>query len=92
MKHIVLFKLKNRTQENQDTLTNILLSMKEKLDYVQDLKVYQDFLGSKRSYDIMLEVTLNKEDLDRYANDPYHVACKNKFAPMIAKSITIDHK
>ena len=92
MKHIVLFKLKTRTKENQETLSSILLSMKEKLTYIHDLQVHQDFLESNRSYDVMLEVTLNKEDLDRYANDPYHVACKNKFAPLIENTITIDHK
>lgn len=92
MKHIVLFKLAERSCENQDKLIEILISMRGKIDFVHDIQVYKDFLGSPRSYDVMLEVSLNAEDLDRYANDPYHVACKQRFAPMISNSITIDHQ
>ncbi|MCI5774751.1 MAG: Dabb family protein [Erysipelotrichaceae bacterium] len=92
MKHIVLFKLVERTCENQDKLSEILNSMKDKIDFVNDLQVHKDFLGSDRSYDVMLEVTLEDHDLERYANDPYHVACKQRFAPMITNSITIDYK
>lgn len=90
MKHIVLFKLKERTAANQDTLVNILNSMQGQIPFVEHLRAAKDFLASERSYDVILEVILPKEELEHYATFPYHVACKQKFADLISSSITCD--
>lgn len=90
MKHIVFFKLNERNEQNQDALIEILNKMKGQIPFVQDMWVGKDFLNSQRSFDVVLEVTLNKEDLETYANYPLHVACKNEFAPLVSKSVVCD--
>lgn len=90
MKHIVFFKLSERTKENQDKLVTILNKMQGKIDFVHSLSAKADFLNSERSFDVVLEVTLDKENLDAYANDPLHVACKQEFASFIEKTVVVD--
>ena len=73
IKHIVCFKLKNDSIELRNKTKEILLSMRGKVPMLVDMNVGIDFLGSPRSYDIILETYFNsKEDLDKYQNNPYH--------------------
>ena len=71
IKHIVCFKLKNDSIELRNKTRDILLSMKGRVPMLLDLEVGIDFLSSQRSYDIILETYFNnKEDLEKYQNDP----------------------
>ena len=91
MKHIVLIKLKERTKENQSAVASILKKMTVlTVPYVHSFYVGEDFLNSDRSYDVLLEVDLDKNDLEKYANDPFHVMIKKEFAPYMDHSVTID--
>lgn len=91
MKHIVLIKLKERTRTNQEAVASILKKMTvDTIPYVHSFFVGEDFLDSRRSYDVLLEVTLEKKDLEKYANDPFHTAIKKEFAPYMDHSVTID--
>ncbi len=79
IKHIVCFKLKDKTDELVAETKSILLSMRENVPTVRDIEVGVDFLGSPRSYDVYLSVTLDsKEVLDEYQNDRYHVEVVKK--------------
>ncbi len=67
IKHIVCFKLKNNSQEKKEEAKARLLSMKKNVSLLRDIEVGTDFLGSPRSYDIILQVTLdNRDALDLY--------------------------
>ena len=91
MKHIVFFKLKERTSENQNKVAEILQKMTpENCPMVDSLKVGIDFLNSDRSFDLVLEVVLPKEELSHYANYDFHCAVKKEFAPYVEKSVTVD--
>lgn len=90
MKHIVFFKLNERTEKNQDELMMILNKMQGNIPFVESMSVKKDFLGSSRSFDVVLEVVLPKEDLETYANYPLHVECKNEFAPLVMKTVVCD--
>lgn len=90
MKHIVFFKLKECTKENQQTFMDILNKMDGKIDYVEKIETGIDFLHSDRSFDVVLMVTLPKDKLDTYANDPLHCACKKEFSNLLEKSVTVD--
>jgi len=47
--------------------------MNDKVDAARLVKVHLDELHSERSFDLMLEVSVdNMETLDVYQNDPYH--------------------
>lgn len=94
MKHVVCFKLKNPNEELLKETRDLLLTMKENISVVIDVQVGLDFLHSDRSFDILLEVTLNtKEDLDVYQYSDYHVNIILKhMKTIIEKSITIDYE
>lgn len=90
MKHIVFFKLNERTDENQNKLMAILNKMQGQIPFVESMSVTKDFLNSERSFDVVLEVILPKEMLSEYANYPLHVECKNEFAPIVEKTVVCD--
>ncbi len=73
IRHIVLFKLKEPTEENLSKTKEILLSMSGKVPELRSIEVGVDFLRSERSYDIALSVEVeNREALESYQRDPYH--------------------
>ena len=90
MKHYVLFKLKENNADSRSSLIRCIKAMEPKLDMIDSLEVYEDFLHSDRSYDVMLVVELPKGKLDEYQNHPTHVEAKADFVPLIEKSITFD--
>lgn len=94
IKHIVCFKLKDNSEENCLKTKNILMSMKDNVSLLKDIQVEIDFLHSERSYDIILEVLLeNKEALDLYQQDPYHVSVvKTHMHSVTSSSISIDYE
>ncbi len=93
IKHIVCFKLKDKSKENLEKTKEILMSMKDNVSLLRGISVGIDFLHSERSYDIILEVLLDsKEDLDKYQNDPYHVNVVKKHMHAVREaSISIDY-
>lgn len=90
MTHIVFFKLKECTLENQQKVADILNKMQGKIDLVDEMEVGMDFLHSDRSFDLALIVRLPKENLDAYQENALHCACKKEFAPYSACSKTVD--
>lgn len=73
IKHVVCYKLKDNSLEKKQEVKNMLLSMVGKIEYFVDINVGLDFLGSERSYDVVLEMTFNsKEDMEKYQKDDYH--------------------
>ena len=93
MKHVVCFKLKEPNEEILNKTKDLLLTMKENISVVEDVQVGLDFLHSERSFDILLEVTLNsREDLDTYQFSDYHVNVILKhMKAIIEKSIAVDY-
>lgn len=72
--HNVFFKLKDRSQESIARTRDVLLSMKDKIDYVQDLRVEADILHASLSYDLALIATFSSmEDLQAYVDHPAHI-------------------
>ena len=94
IKHIVCFKLKDNSQEVCEKTRDILLSMRGNVPQAKDVNVGIDFLRSERSYDIYLEVILDKkEDLDAYQGDAYHVDVVKKYMHSVMESaISVDYE
>lgn len=92
IRHIVCFKLKEPTPELVAETCAVLRSMEGRVPTVQKLFVGADFLHSPRSYDICLQVDLdNREALDTYQNDPYHVDVVKKHMHAVAEaSVALD--
>ena len=92
MKHIVCFKLKEPTQSLLNETKEILLSMNGKVPTAKKVEVGIDFLHSPRSYDIILQVTLEDGTLDEYQSDPYHVSVVKKHMHSVSEtSISVDY-
>ena len=94
IKHIVCFKLLDSTPENCEKAKEVLLSMKDNIDYLKGIEAGVDFLHSGRSYDVILIVTLeSREMLDVYQNDPYHCGVVKKHMHAVRESsIAIDYE
>ncbi len=94
IKHIVCFKLKDNCEEKKQEAKNVLLSMTDKVDLIKAIEVGTDFLGSPRSYDVILQVTLeNKEALDLYQNDDYHCnEVKPYMHSVMESSVAVDYE
>lgn len=94
IKHIVCFKLKNNSQEKKEEAKARLLSMKKNISLLRDIEVGTDFLGSPRSYDIILQVTLdNREALDLYQKDEYHCSyVKTYMHEVMESSVAVDYE
>lgn len=92
IKHIVCFKLRDGSPEQVETTRDLLLSMKGRVPQVRDLFVGVDFLHSPRSYDLILEVTVDdRAALDAYQHDPYHCATvKTHMHAVQESSIAVD--
>ncbi len=92
IKHVVLFKLKEATQEAVAKAAQVLLSMRENIDYIKELEVGKDFLHSPRSFDVYLSVVLeNAEMLEVYQKDEYHCdVVKKHMHEVTEKSVSID--
>lgn len=93
IKHIVCFKLKDNSKENVEKTADILRSMEGKVDLIRDIEVGVDFLHSERSYDIILQVTLDDEAaLEQYQNDEYHCSVVKKHMHAVREtSVAVDY-
>lgn len=91
IKHCIMIKLKDHSEESKQAAKKMLLSMDGKVNMMRDFEVHTDFLGTERSYDIFLSCVLSDEKaLEEYQNDPYHCAIK-VYIKMVAEStIAVD--
>ena len=93
IKHIVCFKLKDNSPEKKREAAEKLLSMKGKVPMIKSIEVGTDFLCSERSYDVILQVTLeNRETLEAYQNDEYHCNCVKPYMYDVREaSVAVDY-
>ncbi len=91
IKHIVCFKLKEG--ESVDKAIEVLKSMEGKVPSALKIEVGKDFLHSARSYDIILQVTINSRDeLDVYQKDEYHCSVvKKHMHAVVQSSVAVDY-
>lgn len=70
----LLIKLKERNNENIAVIKAELLSMKEKIEVLQDLQVQSDILNNESSYDILLITKFSSlDDMNAYLTHPVHI-------------------
>ena len=94
VKHILFVKMKDPTLQECEKVKELFLSMKEHIEYIRDLQVGIDYLHSKRSYDIVLELTVDdREALQNYQSDPYHVGTIKPYIHAVRSgSATVDYE
>ncbi len=87
IQHIVLFKLKDPTEDTIGEAARVLRSMENKVPQIEEIVVGTDFLHSPRSCDLGLMVKVkDRAALDAYQNDPYHVGVVKKHMHAVRKS------
>ena len=73
IKHVVLFKLRDRTSDNLARAVAAIESLRDGVEQVESLEVGVDFAGSRFSFDLAATVTFrDRAALDAYANHPRH--------------------
>ncbi len=91
IKHCIMIKLKDRSEESKQAAKNMLLSMDGKVTMMRDFEVHTDFIGSERSYDIFLSCVLDDEKaLEEYQNDKYHCDIKVYIKTVAESTIAVD--
>lgn len=93
IKHIVMFRLKDRTEANAIAMRDVFLGMKGNIDYMIDIIAGVDFLREGRSFDVVLECVFNtKEELQNYQSHPAHLPVKEYVKPRIECSHAVDYE
>ena len=73
LRHIVLYRLHDRSEEAKQALKNKFLTLQGNVPRIRALEAGTDCLFSGRSYDVALSITCeNKEDLAAYKAHPFH--------------------
>ncbi|MGZ7160988.1 MAG: Dabb family protein [Methanobacterium sp.] len=93
IKHIVLFKLKDREAENIEKAKNTLLDMKGKIKELKHIEVGIDVTNSDRSYDIALLTKFNSvQDLEAYQNNPLHIGVAEYMVSVGESIVVVDYE
>lgn len=93
VKHIVFFKLKDRSPENVAKTAGKLRSMEGRIDILRHLEVGVDFMKSGRSFDIALVTHFDQRaDLDAYATHPEHLPILDYMKTVVEQSVAVDYE
>jgi hypothetical protein len=93
VKHIVMFKLTDKNQENLDQAVEALNSLHGNIETLKFIEIGTDFLSSERSYDIVLTAFFdNHEGLKIYAGHKNHLPVVDKMRSLCSSSIVVDYE
>ena len=93
VKHIVMFKLAEKTAENMERAVNSLRSLEGKIETLQSIEIGTDFLESERSYDIVLTAHFEDRDgLKTYANHENHLPVVKIMRSLCSSSAVVDYE
>jgi len=93
IKHIVMFKLADKSPEKMDQATEALKSLSGIIETLKFIEIGTDFLGSERSYDIVLTAFFDDRDgLKTYAGHKNHLPVVEKMRSLCSSSIVVDYE
>ena len=93
IKHIVMFKLSEKTPENMEYAIKSLKSLEGNIETLKAIEIGSDFLESERSYDIVLTAQFdNQEDLKIYAEHENHLQVVKIMRSLCTSSVVVDYK
>ena len=93
IKHIVMFKLKERSPENMKTLASALNEMKDQIETLRFLEVGEDFKGSDRSFDLVLTTHFeNHQGLATYAKHKVHQPVIQLARSLCSETVVVDYE
>ena len=93
VKHIVMFKLAEKTTENMERAVSSLRSLEGKIETLQSIEIGTDFLESERSYDIALTAHFKDRDgLNIYASHENHLPVVKIMRSLCSTSVVVDYE
>ena len=92
VKHIVMFKLEEKSHGNMEHAVSTLRGLDRKIEALKFLEVGVDFSKSERSYDIVITTHFDdQEGLAAYAGHPSHLPVIVTMRELSSSSIVIDY-
>jgi len=92
IRHIVLFRLKDKSPESIEKAVAVLRGMEGKVEGMVSLEVGVDLLRSERSCDIALcTLFTDRAALDAYQDHPVHVPVKEYMGAVRESSWSADY-
>ena len=93
IKHIVMFKLKDKNKENIETVVNALKTLEGNIDLLRSAEIGVNFTESERSYDIVLTTEFHDRNaLDAYGPHPKHVPVVETVRSLCSGSVVVDYE
>ncbi|MBC8283689.1 MAG: Dabb family protein [Nitrospinae bacterium] len=93
IKHVVMFKLSEKTPENMERAVQSLKSLEGKIETLNAIEIGTDFLESERSYDIVLTAHFDdREGLNIYAQHENHLPVVKIMRSLCASSVVVDYE
>ncbi|MEC9019236.1 MAG: Dabb family protein [Nitrospinota bacterium] len=93
IKHVVMFKLAQKTPENMKRAMQSLKSLEGNIETLKTIEIGSDFLESERSYDIVLITQFdNPEGLKIYAQHENHLPVVKIMQSLCTSSVVVDYK
>ncbi|MFI3325694.1 MAG: Dabb family protein [Clostridia bacterium] len=92
VRHLVMYKVKDKA--NIQKMVENFNSMKGEIAVLKDVNAHQDFLKSERSFDVILDITVESlADLEAYKAHPYHAEKIKPFVhSIIENSVSVDYE
>lgn len=93
VKHIVMFKLKEKSTGNLKTLASALNGMKGQIETLKFLEVGEDFKGSDRSFDLVLTAHFeNRLGLETYSGHEVHQPVIKLARSLCSQTVVVDYE
>ena len=93
VKHIVMFRLREKNKTNIEKVVNALKSLEGNIDVLRSVEIGVDFTQSERSYDIVLTTEFeNREGLEMYGPHPNHLPVVKIIRSLCSGSVTVDYE
>lgn len=92
LKHIVMYKLLDGSEDNKTALVEKFLSMKGKIPELLSIESGKDVLFSERSFDVVLICEFESvETLKIYKEHPVHIPVMQYVKSVVSQSKSVDY-
>ena len=92
VKHIVMFKLKEKNAENMESAVSTLRGLDGKIESLRFIEAGVDFKETDRSYDLVLTTHFDdQEGLSAYNSHPTHLPVIESMRNLCSNSIVVDY-
>jgi len=93
IKHVVMFKLQEPTEENKKATKEIIMAMDGKIEGLLSLEVGINVVESPRSFDLVLTSTHETlEDLKTYSVHPLHTPVVEHLKKTCTNIVAVDYE